>query len=384
MEQMRKENEDLFAAAAIVRREYNNSVLLSHNPSIEDVRRTQTRHYDEDLEKQLTLRAKFSQERYEAEKQKRQSRDAELRAAEETIEQLQLHLNQLEDIMDGKSKRVLPERTQEDSPELHATKKTRTEAETLTLGQGILDKGVNFLDAPGTSAKNAESRSVSSRSTSISSRSDRSSSKDPSSDSTASNKSRTPTSRPTEEERAIRDNGAVAGFRGFNRNISLDPSEVKHRPDGCYTDEEIGILSLEAWRTRCRRLHDYVPDRHWDIEVHLDKVKILQAALTNFKRDPDSRQMSGRALVEWAHVRYESLQRDYHIPKGTCSTRDFAKNIADGDFLYEKRCVPINQYYGMLLRDTPGFVPEAPRRTRSPRTDIIPAATRNNVIPATS
>jgi hypothetical protein len=118
------------------------------------------------------------------------------------------------------------------------------------------------------------------------------------------------------------------------------------------------------------------------LEVHLDKVKILQAALSNFKRNPDARQLSGRALVEWAHVRYESLQRDYHIPRGTCSTRDFAKNIADGDFLYEKRCVPINQYYGMLLRDTPGFVPEAPRRTRSPRKDIIPAAPRNNVIPA--
>ncbi len=77
-----------------------------------------------------------------------------------------------------------------------------------------------------------------------------------------------PVQRPTEEERAIRDNDALAGFRGVNRNIKLDPSEVKHRPDGCYTDEEIGILSLEAWRTRCRRLHDYIPDRHWDMEVH--------------------------------------------------------------------------------------------------------------------
>jgi hypothetical protein len=39
----------------------------------------------------------------------------------------------------------------------------------------------------------------------------------------------------------------------------------------------------------------------------------------------------------------------------------------------------------MLLRDTPGFVPEAPRdlrSTRSPRKDIIPAAPRKNIIPA--
>ena len=38
----------------------------------------------------------------------------------------------------------------------------------------------------------------------------------------------------------------MAGFRGINRNIRLDPSEVKHRPDGCYTDEEIEILC--PWR----------------------------------------------------------------------------------------------------------------------------------------
>ena len=67
-----------------------------------------------------------------------------------------------------------------------------------------------------------------------------------------------------------------------------------------------------------------------------------------------------------------SLQQDYHIPRDTCSTRDFAKNITDGNFLYEKRCVPVNQYYGMLLRDTPGYIPEAPRRTRSPRKDVMP------------
>ncbi len=124
----------------------------------------------------------------------------------------------------------------------------------------------------------------------------------------------------------------------------------------------------------------YLSTRKWDLEVHLDKVKILQAALSNFKRDPDARQLSGRrALVEWTHSRYESLQRNYHIPKNTCSPRDFAKNIEDGNFLYQKRCVPICWYYSMLIRDTPGYVPEKPR---PPRRDIIPAAPRSDVIPA--
>ncbi len=122
-----------------MRQEYAKSVLLNHDPSIEDVTRTQTRYYNEDLEKQLSLRAKIMEEGYDAEKLKRQRRDEELRAVEERIEQLQLHLNQLEDIMDSKSKRVLPARTQKDFPELHATKKTRTGAETLTLGVRILN-----------------------------------------------------------------------------------------------------------------------------------------------------------------------------------------------------------------------------------------------------
>ncbi len=69
----------------------------------------------------------------------------------------------------------------------------------------------------------------------------------------------------------------------------------------------------------------------------------------------------------------------YFIPKNTCSPKDFAKNIGDGDFLYQKRCVPINRYYSMLIRDTPGYVPE---RIRPPQRDVIPAAPRNDVIPA--
>jgi hypothetical protein len=75
MEQMRKENEEMLAEAARMRQEYAKSVVLNHDPFIEDVTRTQTRYYDEDLEKQLSLRAKIMGERYEAEKQKRQRRD---------------------------------------------------------------------------------------------------------------------------------------------------------------------------------------------------------------------------------------------------------------------------------------------------------------------
>jgi hypothetical protein len=181
-------------------------------------------------------------ERYAAEKQKRQRRDEELREAEQRIEQLQLRLSQLEDIMDVKSKRALPARTQEDSPELHASKKTRTDAESLTLGDNILNQTGNILNQDGNllgtrssdekeassvlQLKEAAPRSESSRSSSTSSRSGRSSSKEQSSDSTASNRTRTRISRPSEETQEVWDNSCPSEFRGTNRRVDSSAPRV--------------------------------------------------------------------------------------------------------------------------------------------------------------
>jgi hypothetical protein len=51
MEQMRRENEEMLAEAARMRQEYAKPVVLNYDSSIEDVKRTQARYYDEDIEK---------------------------------------------------------------------------------------------------------------------------------------------------------------------------------------------------------------------------------------------------------------------------------------------------------------------------------------------
>ncbi len=43
-------------------------------------------------------------------------------------------------------------------------------------------------------------------------------------------------------------------------------------------------------------MHDYIPDRMWDNSVHLDRVKILQAALSSFKGERET----GNALFGFA------------------------------------------------------------------------------------
>jgi hypothetical protein len=140
---------------------------------------------------------------------------------------------------------------------------------------------------------------------------------------------------------------------------------VENRPrpvyrEGYYTDEELQTQSLEAWRTRLRAMHDYIPDRMWDNNVHLDRVKILQAALSSFKKERESgnaMKLHGRTLAEYPHGRYESLQKQYRIPQEVCPPKELMGNLTQNeDILYRFRCCPVNRYYSMLLEDTPGYV----------------------------
>ena len=107
-------------------------------------------------------------------------------------------------------------------------------------------------------------------------------------------------------------------------------------------------------------MHDYIPDRMWENSVHLDRVKILQAALSNFKGERESggaMKLHGRTLAEYPHTRYESLQKQYKIPQEVCPPKELMGNLTQNeDILYRFRCSPVNRYYSMLLEDTPGYV----------------------------
>jgi hypothetical protein len=61
-------------------------------------------------------------------------------------------------------------------------------------------------------------------------------------------------------------------------------------------------------------------------------------------------------LLEFAHEKYDYLQRKYCIPQKIRPGKhlmDFAKK--DPKVLRQYRCLPISRYYSMLLENTPGY-----------------------------
>ncbi len=144
--------------------------------------------------------------------------------------------------------------------------------------------------------------------------------------------------------------------KGDNRNrVEVPVSRVTPSANGLYTDEEMGHLTLEAWRARLRAMHDYIPDRAWAEHVHLDKVKVLKAALSNFKRSVAEQHLHGRDVLNYRHDKYEYMRQHYHVPENTCTPKELYAKMADGNQLNLHRCVPLSRFYSMLIEDTPGF-----------------------------
>jgi hypothetical protein len=123
----------------------------------------------------------------------------------------------------------------------------------------------------------------------------------------------------------------------------------------------MGRLTLEAWRARLRTIHEYLPDRVFSGDYHLMKIRILQAALSHMKTN--ACRIKGKALVEFHHERYNHVMSEYGIPFYTCTASELYGRIPDGRHLQRYRCVPVNQYYSMLMEDTPGFVQTQPSVT---------------------
>jgi hypothetical protein len=124
--------------ATKVRQEYTKAFLLEPQPSMVDITLSQQRVYNDVLASRLDLKAKRHLDDYMAEKHKRERKEEDLRLAEEQIAKLKEHLRQLEDIIDGTAKRPMPPREEGGSPEMHVSKRGRTdEVPLLALAPGI-------------------------------------------------------------------------------------------------------------------------------------------------------------------------------------------------------------------------------------------------------
>ncbi len=98
--------------------------------------------------------------------------------------------------------------------------------------------------------------------------------------------------------------------RGDNRYVEPVPTTFQHynaSRDNHLTDARLGTQSLEPWRYHLRMNHDYPLDRQIANAVHLEHVKILMTALTDFKKQRDPLKLQGNGLLlEFKHARYEA------------------------------------------------------------------------------
>jgi hypothetical protein len=83
--------------------------------------------YYDNLSEQMKFRTQRLKDDYELEKKKRVRKEEDLKDAEDQISKLQQDLRKLEDILERTAKRSVPIRNKNDSPEMHACKKTKVE-----------------------------------------------------------------------------------------------------------------------------------------------------------------------------------------------------------------------------------------------------------------
>ena len=71
-------------------------------------------------------------------------------------------------------------------------------------------------------------------------------------------------------------------------------------------------------------------------------------------------QLSHRAKLFFRHPRYAMMYKSYHVPEESCSPYELMSKVdKDRSVLYKFRCTPLNEFYSMLMEDTPGYVPSA-------------------------
>jgi hypothetical protein len=151
-------------------------------------------------------------------------------------------------------------------------------------------------------------------------------------------------------------------YKGRNRTVSPTPDHFKNynvAKDAHLSDGQLVAMSLEAWRSHLRKQHDYLPDRDIPKPVHLDHIKIISSAITDFKRQRTALNLWGESAVAYKHERYFQICQKYHIPAEVCTPKELMRSVErkEMNVLYRKRCCQLNKFYSMLLKDTPGYIP---------------------------
>jgi hypothetical protein len=144
------------------------------------------------------------------------------------------------------------------------------------------------------------------------------------------------------------------------------------------SDDDLRRQSLIAWRHHLRSQGRYKPDKALPRETQEAHVKILMAALSNFKKERVDCSLTKRATIFFKHPRYSVMYKGYDVPEATCAPYDLMSKVdLDRDILFRFRCAPLNEFYSMLMEDTPGYVPSG-HWNRPPIQDSLSAPLRND------
>ncbi len=97
-------------------------------------------------------------------------------------------------------------------------------------------------------------------------------------------------------------------FRGYSNKDKPAPRVTLLGKDGLNcSDDELRKQSLIAWRHLLKSRDEYRPDRLLPQETHEAHVKILMAALSDFKNERVRNQLKPRAKLFFKHDRYSML-----------------------------------------------------------------------------
>jgi hypothetical protein len=83
-----------------------------------------------------------------------------------------------------------------------------------------------------------------------------------------------------------------------------------YKPGPSFSDHEVEKMALSAWRYQLRKRAEYLPDRRLPDQVHLDHVKILGAALRDLKNLRIEANMSWIECLKYQHKNYDT---GYHV-----------------------------------------------------------------------
>jgi hypothetical protein len=361
----------------------------------------------------LEFRAQRLQSDYETEKKKRVRKEEDLKDAEDQITKLQQDLQRLESILERSSKRSLPLRSKDDSPELlHSKKKQIVEVqanaaairkEVECAAGAIIKKGPELrLDGLGDivsnevelpviptmskisrqivearrKAKLDETERIAAVESEQIARQDIEARRK---DLVIADKAPNVTKSPSPEKYLGLDKSAQENFhskmgdyKGYNRRVSPTPDLSENynaARDAYLSDGQLGVMALEACRSHLRKMHEYLPDRDIAKSVHLDHLKVLSSALTDFKKQRTALNLWGESAVAYKHERYALICQKYHILAEVCSPKELMRSVERKEMntLYRKRCCQLNKFYSMLLKDTPGYIPAPDYKERRPQ-----------------